>query len=86
MRKMERVDGAHSPDVEEGDGAEDVVAPLVVAVDESTDETSHDHDDGHEEGGHDIGERKTSGEQQLKEEEREGDEPLDVPHILEFMA
>lgn len=71
------------PDVEEGGNTEDVVAPLVVAVDEGADETHDDKDDAHEERRHDVGERQTGGQQQLKEQQRERDEPLDVADVLE---
>jgi len=69
------------PDVEQGSHTEGVVTPLVVAVDERANQTSHDEDDGHEQRGDDLGERNTSGEQELEKQEREVDEPLDVPHI-----
>lgn len=49
---------------------------------ESTNKARNDEGDGHEKGGHDVGERKTSGQEELKEQEREGDEPLDVADIL----
>ena len=76
---------------EEGDGphgeeictTEDIVAPLVGAVDEGTDETTDDEGNTHEQGGHDVGEREAGGEEDGQEEEREGDEPLDVPDILQ---
>ena len=71
----------HVPDVEQRSHAEDVVTPLVVAVNQGTDKTSDNHNDGHEQRGHDVGERKASSEQELKEQQREGDKPLDVPHI-----
>lgn len=74
------------PNVEESRNTEDVVTPLVVAVHEGADETSNDHDDGHEQCGHNVGERKAGSEQKLKEQQREGDEPLDVPHILSKAA
>lgn len=44
------------PNVEESGYAEDVVAPLVVAVYECADETGDDEEDTHVEGGHDVGE------------------------------
>ena len=49
---------------------------------ESTKKTRDDEGDGHEKGGHDVGERKTGGQEELKEQEGEGDEPLDVADIL----
>ena len=72
----------NSPNVEEGSAAKDEVAPLVVAVDQGTDESGDDEDNAHEERRHDVREGETSGQQQLKEQQREGDEPLDVADIL----
>lgn len=70
------------PDVEESAAAEDIVTPLVGAVDEGTNKTADDKGDAHEEGGHDVGEREAGGEENRQEEERESNEPLDVPHVL----
>lgn len=49
---------------------------------ECADEETDDCHFRHEEGGGDVGEGEASGEQQRKQLKREGDEPLDVPHIL----
>ena len=72
------------PDVEQRSHAEDVVTPLVGAVDEGTNQASDDNDRRHENGGDDVGEREAGSEEHREDEEREGDEPLDVPHILKI--
>lgn len=51
-------------------------------MDEGTDQAGDDNNDSHEERGHDVGERETGGEENRQKQKREGDEPLDVPHIL----
>ena len=69
--------------MEERDGAENEEAPLVGAVHEGTDEPADDHEGTHEERGHDVREREAGRKQHREEEQREADEPLDVPHILD---
>lgn len=80
------VEEERRPDVEHSNEAEGIETPLVGAADQSTNETADDSGDGHEESGHDIGEREAGGEENLKEEEREGDEPLDVAHIPDLTS
>ena len=68
--------------MEERDGAENEEAPLVGAVHEGTDEAADHHEHAHEERGRDVRERKAGREKNREKQEREGDEPLDVPYIL----
>ena len=70
------------PDVEQRGTAEGEETPLVSALDQRTHQARDDEYNGHEEGGQDIRKRQTGGQEDLKEHERESDEPLDVPHIL----
>ncbi len=70
------------PDVDEGGGAKDVVAPFVGGGDECADEAHDDEEGADEGGGYYVGERETGGEQELEEEDGEGYEPLDVSHVL----
>lgn len=70
------------PEVDERYYAEGVVAPLVGAVDERTDQAGDDNDDRQEEGRHDVRQRQACGDEQTKEDGGEVDEPLDVPNIL----
>ena len=71
-----------APDVEEADDAEDPEAPLVRALDERADEATDDHEHAHEERGRDVREREAGREEHGEQEQREGDEPLDVADIL----
>ena len=80
-RREER-GGGGLPDVEESRTAESVVTPLVGAVNESTDQTGDDDKDRHEQGRHDVREGQAGAEENLQDQQREGDEPLDVPHVL----
>ena len=75
--------GEDGPDVEHGEDAEDVEAPLVGGRDEGADEAADDEHPAHEDGGEDVGERQAGCEEELEEQEWEGDEPLDVANILE---
>ena len=54
--------GGDAPDVEHGEDAEDVEAPLVCRGDEGADEAADDEDPAHEDGGEDVGERQAGGE------------------------
>lgn len=74
--------GEDAPDVDQGSCAEYVVTPLVRARNQSTDEAVNNQDIGDEGRGHDVGERKTGGEQELEQQQRQGYEPLDVADIL----
>ena len=71
-----------SPDVSQGAGTEDIVAPLVVAGDEGTDQAVHNEDNGGEASQGNVRNRQASRKQELKQQERQADEPLDVAHIL----
>ena len=73
-----------SPDVEQRGAAEGVETPLVGAVHEGTDEPTDDHEGTHEERGHDVREREAGGKEHREEEQREADEPLDVPDVLQI--
>lgn len=72
----------HIPDVEQRGYTKRVVTPLVGARHKGSNETGDDEDDAHEECREDVGQRQTGGEEELKEQERECDEPLDVTHEL----
>ena len=74
--------GNDVPDVGERAEAEGEVAPLVRGGDERTHEAAHDEDPGHEDGRPDVREREADGERELEDEERKGDEPLDVADKL----
>ena len=78
----EREGGINLPDVDEGDGAEGVVTPLVRGLHERTHETSDDNHPGEEHRSEDVREREASGEKQEGQEQREVDEPLDVADPL----
>jgi len=80
------VDKKGVPDVEERDAAESIETPLVGAVDKGTNETTDDNEHRHEEGGHDVREGQTGGEENRQEQDWEGDEPLDVPHIPDLTS
>ena len=74
------------PDVEEGKETKDVVPPLVGRADQSTDKTAN-YDDPRPEGDcKDFGKRKTRRSQDQEEQQREVDEPLDVPNILHVLV
>jgi len=70
--------------VEESSAAEGKVAPLVRATDESTDETSDNHDFIDENDKEDSGPGKSGSQHQVKKKERSGDEPIDVADIEDF--
>lgn len=72
------------PDVEQRHAAEHEVAPFEGADNERTNQAANDKYPCHEHGGEDVGEGKTGGKEQLKEEQRQGDEPLDVTNILKI--
>lgn len=68
-------------DVEHGDAAHGVVAPLVGGLDEGADQTGDDHDQVEEDGDKDGGEGKAGDEEDLEEKERSGDGPVDVASV-----
>ncbi|KAI3487065.1 hypothetical protein L1887_49101 [Cichorium endivia] len=68
-------------DVEHGDAAHGVVAPLVGGLDEGADQTGDDHDQVEEDGDEDGGEGEAGDEEDLEEEERGGDGPVDVASV-----
>ena len=72
------------PDVEQGCDTEGEVTPLVGAVDESTNKARDDDDLSHKESGRDVGQGQTGGEEDREGDQREADEPLDVPHVLQI--
>ena len=71
------------PDVEEGDRGERPVTPLVGAAHKCTDQKRDDIDDREEQRDRDVGESDSGDEQQLKEQSREDNEPLDVSYVLQ---
>jgi len=72
------------PDVDESGASESKVTPLVRADDETSDETSDDHDKVKEDQGDDVREGQSGGEDQLEQEARGGNDPVDVPHVPEL--
>jgi hypothetical protein len=72
------------PDVDESGTSESKVTPLVRADDETSNETSDDHDKVKEDQGDNIRERESGGEDQLEQEARGGDDPVDVPDVPEL--
>jgi hypothetical protein len=76
------LNGQHIPDVRKGEAAEGEVSPLVARGDEGADEAGDDHDEVHEDDGDDVRERKARVEEQLEEEERSRDRPVDVANVL----
>ena len=72
------------PDVDESGASESKVTPLVRADDETSDETSDDHDKVKEDQGDDVREGQSGGEDQLEQEAGGGDDPVDVPHVPEL--
>ena len=72
------------PYVEERNDTEDVVTPLVCAVYECADEAADDNDERHEDRGHDVRKGETRCQEHGQQEGGEGNEPLDVPHILKI--
>jgi hypothetical protein len=68
-------------DVEESKAAEGEVTPLVGATDESTNETSDNHDFIDENDEEDSGPGKGGGQHQVEEKQRGSDEPIDVADV-----
>lgn len=71
-------------DVEQSGTAESKVSPFVAGRNEGSDETRDDHDlvdQDDEEGG---GPGHSRGEEQVHEEERSGDDPIDVSNVVDF--
>lgn len=56
------------PNVEEGNAAEDKVAPLIARVDESTNEACNDHDFVEKQGPEDRWPRQARGEEQVQKQ------------------
>ena len=83
---MDRKGCLSLPDIEQSHRGEREVAPLVGALNESTDEESDDVNERHEHGCHDVRKSEASDEQQLEQEAREDQEPLDVPNVLSTHA
>jgi hypothetical protein len=72
--------GEHVEDVEERDAAESEVAPLVAGPDERAGKTGDDHDPINQDDVEDRGPGHAGSEQQVGEQQRSGDEPIDVTH------
>lgn len=68
-------------DVEHGNAAHGVVAPFVGRLDQSTNETSDDHNQVKEDGDEDGREGKAGNEENLEEKERGGDGPVNVTSV-----
>ena len=71
----------HVEDVEEGGTSKDKVAPLVAAVDKGADQSSHDHDLVDENGPQNSRPGHAGGQEQVEEQQRSGDEPVNVADI-----
>lgn len=72
----------YAPDVDHCNGTEGEVTPFVGTCDQRADESGDDDDHGGKDGLPNVRQGHSSGKQKLDQEEREGNEPLDVPHIL----
>jgi len=70
-------------DVEESDAAENKVSPLVTALYESTDKTSDDHDLINDNNPHDGRPWHAGSEEQVDEQKRRSDEPVDVSDVVD---
>lgn len=68
-------------DEQERDAAEGEETPLVTRFDERADETSDDHDLVHQDHVHDGWARHAAGEEQVSEQQRCCDEPIDVADV-----
>jgi hypothetical protein len=77
------LDEKHPPNVDEGCAAECEVAPLVARRGERADQASNDHDQVHEDDHEDLRERQAGVEEQLEEEERGRNRPVDVAGVLQ---
>lgn len=73
------------PDVDESTSTEDIVTPLVVAGHQCTNQAADDKDDSGEGSENNVRDREAGCEQELKQQERQGYEPLDVSHVLEYI-
>lgn len=73
-------------DKEEGEHAEDPVAPLVGSLGESTDETSHDHDLISQNSDSDSGPWNTSSKEKIREQQWCGNEPIDVTDVEDLTS
>ena len=74
------------PDVEHGKETEYVISPLVRRANKSADETGYDDHPCEECGDQDVGQCKAGREEEDDKEQWEGDEPLDVSHILQLQS
>lgn len=70
-------------DIDEGEVAESEVSPLVFGGDECADETGNDHDLVDNDGPKDGRPWHASGEHEVGQEERSGDDPIDVTNIVD---
>jgi len=68
-------------DKEEGNTSESEVAPFVGALDECTNETGHNHDLVNQDGVADCWIWETAGQEEIQEQQRSGDKPVDVADI-----
>ena len=75
------LESEHIDDETEGGAAEDEVSPLVARADESASQTGDDHDLVDKNDIHDSRPRHAGSEEQVHEQERGSDEPVDVAHI-----
>lgn len=75
------LEGEDPDDEQKSDAAEGEVSPLVARTDESANETRDDHDLVNEDNVQDGRPRHASGEEQVQEQERSGDEPVNVAHV-----
>ena len=73
-------------DVDEGEVAESEVSPLVLGGDECADKTGDDHNLINNDGPKDGGPWHASGEHEVGEKQRGGDDPVDVTDVLKKSA
>jgi hypothetical protein len=69
--------------VNKSEAAEGEVSPLVLGLDESTDETGNNHDLVDEDGPQDSGPWHSGGEQKISQEKRSRNEPIDVADVVD---
>ena len=87
LTRSEQGDRSHGgpeedePDVDQGGTPKGKVTPLVRADDQSSDETGDDHDNVKEDQGDNVREGQSGGEDELEQETRGGDDPVDVPDV-----
>lgn len=72
----------HVPDIEQSEEPKCIVTPLVAGWHEGTDEARDDENNAHEHDSEDVGGDEPSEEEELKEQQGEGNKPLNVSNEL----